>query len=253
MKEKNNRRDFIKKASVLGVLSIGFSDIVNAAHTPSKKDLIHLKKDDTILFQGDSITDSYRNRNEKGFNVAPALGTGYAFLSSSELLFRQADKNLRIYNRGVSGHKTFDLNNRWKEDCIDLKPNVLSILVGVNDFWVPQNGVRGTVGDFKDSYRVLLDKTKTNLPNTKLIVGEPFGLSGIKGSKHEVWPDGFEEYQHVALELSKEFDAVFIPYQKVFNEALKKAPIVYWTRDGVHPTIAGSRLMAEAWLSIIKK
>lgn len=249
--KENNRRDFIKKASALGILTLGLSEIVNAAYKPDKKNMITLKKDDIILFQGDSITDSYRDRAEKRFNMVPALGTGYAFLSSSQILFEHADKNLKIYNRGISGHKTSHLINRWKEDCIDLKPNILSILIGVNDFWVPQNGVRGTVQEYKENYKALLDKTKNNLPDTRLIIGEPFGLSGIKGSKHEIWPDGFDEYQHVAFELSKEFGAVFIPYQKIFNTALSKAPNVYWTRDGVHPSIAGSRLMSEAWLSII--
>lgn len=253
MIENNSRRDFIKKASVLGTLTFGLTEIVNAAHKPDKKNLITLEKDDVILFQGDSITDSYRDRSEKRFNMAPALGTGYAFLSASNLLFEHADKNLKIYNRGISGHKATHLINRWKEDTIDLRPNVLSILVGVNDFWVPQNGVRGTAKEYRENYKNLLDKTRNNLPDTKLIIGEPFGLSGIKGSKHEIWPDRFEEYQQIALELSKEFGAVFISYQKIFNEALKRAPQAYWTRDGVHPSIAGSQLMSQAWLSIIKK
>jgi lysophospholipase L1-like esterase len=245
-----NRRGFIKYAALAGTLSLSIPEIVKAAIGNVDKK-ITLKEGDIILFQGDSITDSYRKREELRFNDGPAMGTGYAFLSTSQLLYHHPGKRLKIYNRGISGHKTFHLIERWERDTIDLKPSVLSILVGVNDFWVKNNGVQGTLKSFRENYQILLDKTRQNLPDTKLIIGEPFGVTGIKG-KHEFWDPEFKDYQKVVAELARSFDAVFIPYQKVFDKAQQSAPGVYWTRDGVHPTIAGSQLMAEAWLSAIK-
>lgn len=251
--DMNERRSFIKKVAVLGALSLGGGDVLKGTVLPEKVGSLSLRKDDVILFQGDSITDSYRDRNEKVFNRAPGLGTGYAFLAASELLHSHPTMNFKIYNRAVSGNKTIQLNARWKEDCLDLKPTVLSILIGVNDFWVPlKNGERGTVAEYEDNYRRLLDQTKKEFPNIRIIIGEPFGFDGIEGSKHKNWPLGFETYQEVAFRLAVEYGATFVPYQKVFNKALKNADKVHWTRDGVHPTIAGSRLMADAWLSRVK-
>ncbi len=249
----SDRRSFLKKISLAGVMTIGIPEIVSAALMTEKKgDKVSLKANDIILFQGDSITDSGRNKKDPSFNSAGAMGSGYAFLSACDLLSKHANKNLKIYNRGVGGDKVYQLADRWEEDCMKLQPNVLSIHVGVNDHWhVKSKGYTGTIKTYKDDFKALLDRTKQKNPDVKLILGEPFGVAGIKGN-YEVWDPAFQEFRVAAKELADQYGAFFVPYQKVYDIAQKQAPGVYWTWDGVHPTMAGAQLMAQAWLSSIK-
>lgn len=246
------RRSFIKKASVGGAMAMSFSQIVSSAYAGAKPSKISLSKDDVILFQGDSITDAGRNREEKEVNNIKALGNGYALLAGSKLLCDHSEKNLQIYNRGISGNKVFQLAERWDADCLQLKPAALSILIGVNDFWHMLNGeYSGTVETYRKDFKTLLDNTRKKLPGMKLIIGEPFAVTGTK-AVNEKWFPAFYEYQKAAREIADNFDAVFIPYQQVFDKAVKTAPGVYWTHDGVHPSLAGSQLMAHAWMEAVK-
>jgi lysophospholipase L1-like esterase len=245
-----NRRDFIRKAAAGGALTFGLSQIVSEAYAGKKPSKVTLKKDDIILFQGDSITDAGRNRDEKHPNNSRALGNGYALLASSSLLNEHASKGLQIHNRGISGNKVYQLAERWDEDCLDLKPSVLSILIGVNDFWHKFNGhYEGTVGTYRTDFRALLKRTKEKLPEVKLVIGEPFAVRGTSAVSDKWFPD-FDGYREASRELAGEFNALFIPYQSIFEKASKAAPAVYWTHDGVHPSLAGSQLMAQAVLDV---
>jgi lysophospholipase L1-like esterase len=247
-----NRRNFLKKVSLGSILPLSIPQIVNEALAGEKVSKITLNKDDIILFQGDSITDAGRKREENNHNNSAALGSGYAFLAASELLYRHPDKNLRIYNKGISGNKVFQLAERWEADALELKPKVLSILIGVNDFWhTLTSNYTGTIKVYQNDLKTLLDKTKQQLPEVKLIIGEPFGVSGIK-AVDEKWYPAFKDYQKAAREIADSAGAAFIPYQQVFDKAQKSAPGVYWTYDGVHTTLAGAKLMAQAWLEAIK-
>lgn len=128
---------------------------------------------------------------------------------------------------------------------------MLSILIGVNDYWHKHDGkYNGNIEVYENDFRALLNKTKASLPDVKLIIGEPFALKGIKAVDDSWYPD-FDAYRVVAKKIATEFNAVFIPYQKVFDEAVKTAPGNYWTVDGVHPTLAGGKLMAQAWLKAV--
>ena len=248
----NSRRKFIKQAALGGAMAAIIPDIISAAPAPKKASGISLKEGTTILFQGDSITDAGRKRDDKNYNTAAALGNGYAMIAAAGLLDQFADKNLKIYNKGISGDKVFQLAARWDADTFDVKPDVLSILIGVNDYWaITKHGYTGTLKTYKDDYIALLQKTKDKLPDVKLIIGEPFGVTGINAVDAS-WYPAFNDYRQAAKEIAIQFDAVFIPYQSVFDEAQKKAPGVYWTADGVHPTLAGAQLMAHAWLKAIK-
>jgi lysophospholipase L1-like esterase len=245
-----SRRNFIKTASLGSLLAVNIPDIVSAAPATKK---ISLSKDDIILFQGDSITDAHRKRDDSNPNSPAALGTGYPFLAAAGLLNRDPQKNLKIWNKGVSGNKVYQLADRWQADCLDLKPTVLSILVGVNDFWhTLVNGYTGTIKTYRDDYKALLDRTKQQLPDVKLIIGEPYAVIGIK-SVDDKWYPAFNEYRQAAREIAESFGAAFIPYQEIYDKAQKSAPGIYWTADGVHPTLAGAQLMAEAWLQTVRK
>jgi lysophospholipase L1-like esterase len=255
-----SRRQFLKNASLGGLMSVSIPAIVSASvgdgteasGASGKFKKIKLNKEDIILFQGDSITDAHRKRDDSNPNSPAALGSGYPFLAASELLYNNPDKDLRIYNKGISGNKVYQLAERWDADCLDIKPTVLSILVGVNDFWhTLVNGYQGTLKTYQDDYKTLLDRTKQKLPEVKLIIGEPYAVKGIK-SVDDKWYPVFDEYRHAAREIADSFGAAFIPYQDIYDKAQKSAPGVYWTGDGVHPSLAGARLMAEAWLATIK-
>lgn len=246
------RRDFIKKAGAGSALALGLSQIVSEAYAGVKTAKISVKDNDVILFQGDSITDAGRNKEEKKSNNTRALGNGYALLATSELLYGNAGKNVQIYNRGISGNKVYQLADRWDEDCLELKPKILSILIGVNDFWHTLNGkYTGTIDTYRNDFKALLQRTKEKLPDVKLIIGEPFAVKDVK-AVDDAWFPKFYDYQKAAKEIAAQFDAVFIPYQSVFDKALKSAPGSYWTGDGVHPSLAGSQLMAHAWLEAVK-
>lgn len=248
------RRSFLKASSLASVALLGVPQFVSAsvAAGEAKRKKVSLKKDDVILFQGDSITDAGRKKDDTTFNTSSALGGGYAMVAASALLFKYADKNLKVYNKGISGNKVYQLAERWQKDCLELKPNVLSILIGVNDFWHMLNGkYNGTIKTYHDDYKALLERTKQALPDIKLIVGEPFAVPGIKAVDQK-WYPAFDEYRSTAREIATSYNAVFIPYQSIFDKAQKTAPGVYWTSDGVHPTLAGAHLMAHAWLEAVK-
>ncbi|WP_114782520.1 SGNH/GDSL hydrolase family protein [Botryobacter ruber] len=250
--ENNSRRGFIRKASISGLAALSIPAIVTDALAAHKGKTVKLQQNDVILFQGDSITDARRKRDDLTVNGASALGTGYAFMAASDLLCKYAGKSLNIYNKGISGNKVYQLAERWETDALELKPNVLSVLIGVNDFWhTLVRDYKGTIKTYKEDYTTLLDRTKQKFPEVKFIIGEPFAVKGIK-SVDESWFPAFNDYQKAAREIADKYDAAFIPYQSIFDKAQKDAPGSYWTYDGVHPTIAGNRLMANAWLETVK-
>ena len=247
----STRRDFLRTVAA-GSAMLSIPNIVASAMSISQASGISLQKDDVILFQGDSITDAGRDKNSTTPNTSPMMGSGYVIQAAGNLLFNHAEKNLTVYNKGVSGNKVYQLAERWDADCIALKPNVLSVLIGVNDFWhTKTGGYKGTAKTYEDDYRALLKRTLSALPGVKLIIGEPFAVKGIKAADDSWYPE-FDQYRESARKLADEFKAVFIPYQKVFDEAQKRAPGVYWTHDGVHASLAGAHLMANAWLEAVK-
>lgn len=247
------RRSFLKKASISVLGALPIVEILLSASTMMDKDKpVILTSDDIVLFQGDSITDAGRKRTDKSTNNPLALGSGYAFLVASHILFNHPQKKITFYNRGISGDKVPQLSRRWAEDCIDLTPTVLSVLVGVNDFWhTKTKGYEGTIDTYENDYRSLLEKTMDNYPNLKLIIGEPWYQPGIVDSMYKIAYPEFKAYQSVAKQLAHQFNARFIPYQSIFDKAKEIAPDIYWTWDGVHPTAAGAHLIASAWLKAI--
>lgn len=245
------RRQFLKQAALASTVFAGLgSDIF-----PDLSDLSQEAADtnQVILFQGDSITDAGRNRESKGPNDGRGSGNGYAYQAMGQLLGGTPGAEWKCYNRGISGNKVYQLAERWQEDCLDLKPDVLSILIGVNDYWHMFNGkYDGTVEIYERDYRALLERTRTALPQVKLIICEPFAVKGGTAIK-EGWYPAFDDYRAAAARIASDFGAVFIPYQKIFDAACEKAPVSYWCPDGVHPSIAGGHLMAQAWLKALKK
>lgn len=251
-----NRRNFLRNAALGAVGLTAVPEILTAAmpSAPKKKKglLSTLEKGDVILFQGDSITDAGREKEKQLANSPGSFGYGYAFLAASGILNDYASKELTIYNRGISGNKVYQLAERWEKDCLELKPKVLSILIGVNDFWHKLNGkYDGTVEIYENDLRKLLERTKKALPEVQLVICEPFAI--LDGSAvDEKWYPEFDGYRFSAKKLATEFETIFIPFQTIFEYAEKQAPGKYWSGDGVHPSMAGAALMAQAWLKAVE-
>jgi len=202
-----------------------------------------------VLFQGDSITDAHRDKKKfaSRANDARALGDGYPFVIAGQLLREYPTKKLKFFNRGISGNKVPNLQKRWQEDCIDLKPDLLSILVGVNDMWHKMNGrYDGTVEDYRQGFTELLKRTRDELPEVQLVICEPFALRC--GAVKDSWFPEFDERRQVAAEVANAAEAVWVPFQKMFETAMAAGTEAkVWAADGVHPTLAGHALMAETW------
>jgi lysophospholipase L1-like esterase len=202
----------------------------------------------TILFQGDSITDCDRSRDAAGIaNDRAGLAQGYAGIAAFELLEKRPAGGLRIFNRGISGNRIVDLDARIKSDIIHLKPDVLSILIGVNDTWHGKSSDNGVaLPKYERIYRALLAEVREALPSVKFVLCEPFVLRcGVVGDD---WVGEIDERRAVVAKLAKEFGAVLVPFQSMFDEAVKQAPPEHWAADGVHPSYEGHRLMAKCWL-----
>jgi len=203
-----------------------------------------------ILLQGDSITDAGRNRNGGSANNATGLGRGYPYLLGGALLAAYPELQLKVYNRGISGNKVPDLAGRWQQDAVELKPAVLSILIGVNDIWHKLNGrYDGTVETYETGYRELLKRTLDEIPGVRIVVCEPFVLRC--GAVNDTWFPEFDQRRAVAKKLADELKLTFVPFQAMFDKAVKSAPPAYWADDGVHPTLAGHALMTKTWRKVV--
>jgi lysophospholipase L1-like esterase len=250
-----SRRDFVQAGvglSVAGLAAMGSLNKVLAADTKSapKTGKSLIKPGETILFQGDSITDAGRKRHVLTPNSDAGLGRGYAWLAAAQLLIDLPDANLKIFNRGNSGNKVYQLAERWQTDCLDLKPEVLSILIGVNDFWHTLDGsYKATVEKYESDYHALIKRTKAALPNVKLVICEPFSLKA--GTVNDKWFPGFDSYRAAAKRVTDDSGAVFVPFQTMFDAASKIALPALWAADGVHPTSDGAAIMAHCWLKAV--
>jgi len=213
---------------------------------------IILKPGATVLIQGDSITDAGRKKDNLEPNNMEALGKGYASLIAYHLLTAHKDKNLKLYNRGISGHKVPDLDARWDRDCIDLKPDVLSIMIGVNDYWHTVafgSKYKGTVASYKTGFNALLKRTKDALPDVQLVILEPFVVRDAERTTRADWFPEFAERQAVAKETSDAFGAVWLPLQTMFDDAVAAGtPNKHWSGDAIHVNANGAALMAMRWL-----
>ncbi|MBQ3019031.1 MAG: SGNH/GDSL hydrolase family protein [Clostridia bacterium] len=210
-----------------------------------------------ILFYGDSITDAGRNR-EGGIHM-DTLGVGYVRGIADRLQGSEPGK-YEIVNRGISGNRVVDLYARIKVDAWNLQPDVLSILIGVNDIWhelTAKNGV--DIHRFEAVYRMMIADTKKVLPNTKIVLCEPFVLMGIATQNTENCPNRWEhfcevyQYAKVVKKLAQEFNLLFLPLQEKLTQSAEKTKTEYYLVDGVHPNVAGATLIADEWVKLFKK
>lgn len=205
-----------------------------------------------ILFFGDSCTDMGRDRTlDYGIK---SYGTGYVFFVAGTLTCEDPSK-YQIVNRGVSGDRIVDLYARIKRDVWDEKPDVLTIMIGINDVWHDvgerPNGVE--LPRFEKFYRMIIEETKERLPGVKIILMRPAYIHGAAMDPIFEHMRKEKEYAAVTEKIAKEYGLPLVDLQKKFDESEKKAGPVYFMYDGVHPAVGGAKLIADAWLEAFRK
>ena len=208
---------------------------------------VHFTREIKLLFIGDSITDAGRASDAEG------IGNGYVRMIRDGLRAEHPENSPQVINRGVSGNKITDLRSRWLRDVIELRPDVLSIMIGINDVWHEINPEwRPGVGIdlFVETYRELLRATKTELPKCELVLCEPT----------VIWPPqephanaALRPYVDAVNEIAREFQIDHVVHlHEAFNRAKQLRPDIAWCPDGVHPSSSGHALIAREWLGAIE-
>jgi lysophospholipase L1-like esterase len=228
---------------------VALAIFVLCVHASAQQPLPIFHPNDVILFQGDSITDGGRQRTGTDFNHI--MGQDYAYILAAQIGAEYPERNLTFLNRGISGEQVRDLAARWQVDALDLRPNLLSILVGINDTLIKGDKTE-TVEQYEATYDSLLAKTIAALPATKIVLGEPFLLPvGKYKENYAAELAEVKERQAVVAKLAAKYHLPLIRYQQAFDEACKKTPADHWSWDGVHPTYAGHGLMVQEWLKTV--
>ena len=216
-----------------------------------------------VLYIGDSVTDGgwgrsggsampSEKRNQSDLNHI--YGQSYMMLCAAHYQCLQPNKNWQFWNRGISGNTLYQMADRWQKDALDLKPDVISILIGTNEAGqsisaVEKSGREATSDDFdytkwEQTYRHLLDTTRQVLPNVRFVLCTPFYTSARGAVKCAV----IDRLCTIVRQLVRDYDAVLVPFDQLFVQLQKNAPTPkYWIWDGIHPTAAGHQKMAELW------
>lgn len=228
--------------SVVMVLGFVTGNVVFAADSA---DVPLFKENTRILFQGDSITDGNRGRTADPNHI---LGHGYCFIIAAKYGSQYPERKLIFMNRGISGNTVLDLEKRWQKDALDLKPDVLSILIGVND-----SGKNVPLEQYEQVYDKLLAAARTANPNIKFVLGEPFILQKDGHKEGNVRDQDVNKRQAIVEKLAKKYNAPVVKFQKLFDDACKHAGAEYWIWDSVHPTYSGHQLMADEWIKTVSR
>ena len=196
----------------------------------------------TILFTGDSITDHSRDYNDEN-----SMGWGYVFRVANALA---ENDNVRVINRGISGNRARDLEARWERDCIALKPDIISVMIGINDTWRHFDSNDETAdADFYESFRRVLLRTRRELPDAKIMILQPYLLHYPED--RAMWEEDFCGKLAMTEKIREEFADFYIPFNDIMRAEAEKSSPQILTHDGVHPADAGCELMAEKILEIL--
>jgi lysophospholipase L1-like esterase len=197
-----------------------------------------------VLFQGDSVTDAGRSRENDN-----ELGCGYASTIAAMFSAMHPEKKVRFVNRGISGNRVTDLLGRWQEDCVNLKPDWVSILIGINNTWRRYDSNNPTTTkDFEKQLRELLEKTRKNT-KAQIILCEPFVLP--VPADRLTWREDLDPKINVTRNLAIEFNTLLVPLDGIFAQAATLREPGFWAGDGVHPSPAGHALIAKSWLQTV--
>ena len=212
------------------------------------------------LFQGDSITDGGRDRRRKVKYLT--FGQGYPYLITAKMEATFPLQKLRFTNHGISGNTLFDIEGRWHWDTLDLKPDLISLLIGVNDIWKSferNDIVTYNYTEFKVTYVRLIEHALAKFPNIKIALCEPFILKGYHTvDRWDDWSKGIKEIQAIVKSIADMYPStiIHVPFQRVFDRVSTLYPEIdpsVWLIDGVHPMAPGHQLMADEWLQVVSE
>jgi len=209
-------------------------------------DRIELKSDQRILFIGDSITDA--DRFEPAYRP---FGYGYVHFVAYRLLAKYPEYKISVINTGISGNTIRDLNYRWEKDCLSHKPDILSILIGINDVFRQYTGAIDTavlLDEYQLTYERLLSLVKEKY-NCQLILMEPFMFCDEKTNPAY---KSLLQYISAVRALAEEFDAVLVPLQELIDKKVKEVPPEKFSDDMVHPYVWAHAWIAQCWLEETK-
>ncbi len=213
--------------------------------------MFRMKNGDIVLFQGDSITDGNRGRNQDPNHIH---GHGYQYILASEMYADNTDIDFEVVNRGVSGDRIAKLYGRWKEDCLNVNPDILSILIGINDCSEVYCHNNGSMPDrYKKIYRYMLDEFLEQNPNALIVIMEPFFGVSEDEAYNAYMQAHVCEYAKAAREIAEEYGSVFVPLQDVFDKYAEHTDIFKLLWDGVHPTTGGHQLIARRWKECVEE
>ncbi len=208
-------------------------------------------KNEFVLFQGDSITDTGRS-----YLVRESLGEGYPAHVAKLLRARLPEYNLQFLNKGVSGNRISDLKRRFHRDCLGLHPfpSIVSIFIGINDTWrIFDMGLPSPIERYEEIYRELLDRIKEKSSFTRFILLSPFVLEDSEDKQE--WREDVDARRMAVARVAQDYNAKLVNVQQLFDDAMKdtgNGPL-YYTVDGVHPTPEGHALIAENWIKAFVK
>lgn len=203
-----------------------------------------IRNHSTVLFQGDSVTDTGRFEHND-------LGRGYPMFVESWFSAQHVGMNVRFMNRGVSGNRSEDVLKRWKEDCVDLKPDLVSILIGINDCWRRYDSdLITTAEQYYVNCKKMISRTKEET-DAEIVLMEPFLLPFTEEQK--TWREDLNPKIDALRELAGEYRLTLIPLDGIFNSVSALKEPGFWTQDGVHPTNEGHALIAREWLKAMEE
>jgi len=196
-----------------------------------------------VLFIGDSITDAGRRAE-----FAP-FGRGYASMAINLMVAKYPDRDLTFVNRGIGGNTVRDLDGRWQEDCLDVKPDWLSVMIGINDvhrhYRDPEDGIGPD--EYRATYTRILEQATSNGAR-RLVLVDPFYL--CSNPNHDI-NKLLVPYWETVRDLVSRFDAIHVPVHDTFQEALKVRHDRKWSDDNVHPFPEGHAFIALEWLKAV--
>jgi len=250
--EAVSRRQFLTVAAATAAVAACASNRAKSPmSTASTATTSAVGRGGIVLFQGDSVTDVGRNMSSTKPNDLGGLGNGYPLLIASDVMRTDPNTPWQFFNRGISGNKVPDLVARWATDALAIKPDILSLLIGVNDYWhTKTQGYTGTSAQFESQLTALLARTRTALPSVRLVLLEPFVLK--IGAVDDSWFPAFTERQAIVARVAKSANATFVALQAPFTRATQSTGPAHWAADGVHPTPAGHAFIAEQWRAAVK-
>lgn len=209
-----------------------------------------------ILFQGDSITDCGRYRED-----ITSTGVGYAHMVKGQLGYEYPGE-YEFINKGISGNRIVDVYARIKSDIINLKPDYMSLLIGVNDVWHELGGVHNGVAaeKFEKVYDMLISEILEALPDIKIMILEPFVLEAAATTAIEEEPERWNYFRTevplraaAAKRIAEKYGLSFVALQDKFDDACKRESASYWLKDGVHPTPMGHWIIKNEWMKAFKE